>query len=381
MNNHISILLLIVCPIMALAQNNDEITASLEELQKDTPVEDFQGEYHVPQYSKLTPIEEVMHKADFCQISKYYMLTPNCATERDEDGVIPVDEVENLKIPLLLNRDIIHYYDLEDEYNTPLKLKRFKDSEDYKYMKDLIEQERESLLSHEYYAIFDVNSPYDIDHKTFTIQLHSSSKDYSLIGENIGIRTNDEHLYWGEFCTPIIDENTAYEIETNNCELIIFVKFTGEADKDDNLAVCKPIKVYIANKKSGKIYLIYQFVEKKEIHTEEQPDAIEKNKVLELVEIQPKFPGGEVALMKFIRDNIRYPKEAADNGIEGRVFVKYIVDKDGSITNPQIVRSVSKELDEEVIRLVKSMPKWKPGYQKGEPVRVTYTLPFTFRLN
>lgn len=271
MSKHIFILLLIICPIMALAQRNDEIIVSLEELQKDTPVEGFQGEYHVPQSCKLTPIEKLMHKADFCQISEYHMLIPNCATECDEDGDIPVDEVENLKIPFLLNRDIIHYYDLEKEYNSPLKLKRFKESEDYKYMKDMIEQDRECVLDHEYYAIFDVNSQYDINYKTFTVDLLSSFKEYSLIGENIGIRTNDKHFYWGKFCTPTIDEDTAYEMETNKCELIVFVKFTGEIDPNDNLAICKPTRAYIANKKSGKIYFSYQPVEKDENCTENNP--------------------------------------------------------------------------------------------------------------
>lgn len=99
-----------------------------------------------------------------------------------------------------------------------------------------------------------------------------------------------------------------------------------------------------------------------------QSNITKENKVYEVVETQPEYPGGITAFMKFIRDNLRYPKVAANDEIEGCVVVKWVVDKDGSITNPQIVRSVSKELDEEVIRVVKSMPKWKLGYQNGEPV-------------
>jgi protein TonB len=95
----------------------------------------------------------------------------------------------------------------------------------------------------------------------------------------------------------------------------------------------------------------------------------------------PEFPGGQQAMMKFLKENIKYPVIAHDNGIQGRVGCQFVVDKDGKLCNIQVVRSSGEaSLDKEAVRLISSMPKWKPGKQRGKPVRVTYTLPVIFRL-
>lgn len=103
--------------------------------------------------------------------------------------------------------------------------------------------------------------------------------------------------------------------------------------------------------------------------------------VYEVVENMPEFPnGGITALMKYLSDNIRYPEAAHKAGIQGRVTVQFVVGKDGSIGNVSILRGVNADLDAEAIRVISSMPKWKPGTQKGEPVKVKYTVPVMFRL-
>ena len=100
-----------------------------------------------------------------------------------------------------------------------------------------------------------------------------------------------------------------------------------------------------------------------------------------VVENMPEFPGGHQALMKYISDNIKYPIIALENGIQGRVICQFIVGEDGTLENIQVVRtSGDASLDKEAVRLIDSMPKWKPGLQKGKPVRVTFTLPVTFRI-
>lgn len=103
--------------------------------------------------------------------------------------------------------------------------------------------------------------------------------------------------------------------------------------------------------------------------------------VYEVVENMPEFPnGGMAALMKYLTDNIRYPEAAKKAGIQGRVIVQFVVDKDGSIKNVSTMRGVNSDLDAEAIRVIQSMPKWKPGTQKGEPVKVKYTVPVMFRI-
>ncbi|MDR2913627.1 MAG: energy transducer TonB [Tannerella sp.] len=105
-----------------------------------------------------------------------------------------------------------------------------------------------------------------------------------------------------------------------------------------------------------------------------------ENKIFDLVEQQPEFPGGVDALMKFIRDNINYPTIAAENGIKGRVSLKFVVTKTGEIADVKVIRGVDPNLDKEAIRVLKSMPKWIPGKQNGKTVNVYFSLPVNFVL-
>lgn len=105
------------------------------------------------------------------------------------------------------------------------------------------------------------------------------------------------------------------------------------------------------------------------------------DEVYSTVEEKPEFPGGQKALMGWLADNLKYPMEAAEAGIQGRVIVKFVIDKNGSVTNPTIVRGVCDAIDAEALRLVRSMPKWTPGKQKGKCVAVEFFLPVAFRLD
>ena len=94
----------------------------------------------------------------------------------------------------------------------------------------------------------------------------------------------------------------------------------------------------------------------------------------------PEYPGGELELRKFIARNVKYPSEARVNGIQGKVFVKFVVSKTGEVTNINIARSVDPHLDAEAVRVLANLPKWKPGTIKGEPVNVSFTVPINFQL-
>ncbi|MAU36422.1 MAG: energy transducer TonB [Flavobacteriales bacterium] len=100
-----------------------------------------------------------------------------------------------------------------------------------------------------------------------------------------------------------------------------------------------------------------------------------------VVENMPEFPGGDLGLMKYIQKNVKYPPIAKEYNITGKVYVSFIVDKSGSVTNVKIVRGVDKSLDAEALRVVKSLPKYKPGKQRGKAVRVMFTIPINFTLN
>ena len=111
-------------------------------------------------------------------------------------------------------------------------------------------------------------------------------------------------------------------------------------------------------------------------------DNVEDNRIYEIVEQMPEFPnGGMAGLMSFISKTLKYPTICQESGVQGKVIVLFVVEKDGSTTDFRIVRSVDKYLDKEALRVLSSMPKWIPGKQKGVPVRVKYTVPINFRLS
>ncbi len=112
----------------------------------------------------------------------------------------------------------------------------------------------------------------------------------------------------------------------------------------------------------------------------EPPKHEEENKVFDVVEQMPSFPGGNQALMEYLSKNVKYPVVAQENGVQGRVVVSFVVERDGSITDVKVVKSVDPSLDREASRLVSGMPKWIPGKQNGSAVRVKYNVPVTFRL-
>ncbi len=112
-----------------------------------------------------------------------------------------------------------------------------------------------------------------------------------------------------------------------------------------------------------------------------EEEEVEEDYVFTIVEDQPEFPGGHEALYKYLSDNIRYPTMAREAGIQGTVFVTFVVERDGSISNVDVVRGIGGGCDAEAIRVVKNMPRWQPGKQRGQPVRVQFNLPVRFMLN
>lgn len=126
------------------------------------------------------------------------------------------------------------------------------------------------------------------------------------------------------------------------------------------------------------------------VKTVVSPEIIKSDKIIpedstkevfNVIDEFPEFPGGQEALMNYLATNINYPREAMETGIQGIVYVTFIVEADGSITNIEVPKRIGGGCDEEAIRVVQSMPKWKPGKQDGEPVRVSFSLPIRFILH
>jgi TonB family protein len=118
---------------------------------------------------------------------------------------------------------------------------------------------------------------------------------------------------------------------------------------------------------------------KKENSKEEK--SVQNGDIFTVVEKMPSYPGGDEARIKFFTENIKYPQEARQKGITGTVFVTYIVEEDGSVTNVKILRGIGSGCDEEALRVVSLMPKWNPGMQRGKPVRTQFNIPIKFSLS
>ncbi len=114
------------------------------------------------------------------------------------------------------------------------------------------------------------------------------------------------------------------------------------------------------------------------------PEVVEEEvveqEIFQIVEEMPSYPGGERALLEYVAKNIKYPQIARETGIQGRVFVGFVVEPDGSVSNVKILRGIGGGCDEEAMRVIKSLPKWKPGKQRGKAVRVSYQIPVVFKL-
>ncbi|WP_300924291.1 energy transducer TonB, partial [uncultured Duncaniella sp.] len=113
---------------------------------------------------------------------------------------------------------------------------------------------------------------------------------------------------------------------------------------------------------------------------EKKPEPVDDNKVFDVVEQKPQFPGGEAALLKYVAEHIRYPAMAQENNIQGRVVVQFVVTKTGAVGEVKVVRGKDPDLDKEAVRVVKSLPKFVPGKMNGHAVNVWYTLPIQFKL-
>ena len=147
------------------------------------------------------------------------------------------------------------------------------------------------------------------------------------------------------------------------------------ADDDAEPVVEEPVRHETVQEKP-----VAPKVEKAESPSRET-SAVSGDRVFDVVEEMPGYPGGNAAMMSYLSQNMRYPAQAREEGVQGRVVVSFVVEKDGSVSNVRVTRSVSPELDSEAKRLVSGMPKWNPGRQNGTPVRVKYNVPVLFRHN
>ena len=261
-----------------------------------------------------------------------------------------------------------------------------------------------------------VNPDYENGTTTYTIanvdNLHVAVKDkdsdsiYQIVEEMPQFPGGEQAMM------NFVAKNVVYPQEAKDKEIAgrVFVSFVVEKDGSVNevkvlrgigggcdeeaVRVVKSMPKWKPGKQKGKpvrvsymMPLNFKLSDGQPAKPAQQTDANQpnmkpdKNGVYQIVEEMPQFPGGETKLMEYIAKNLTYPQEAREKEISGRVFVSFVVEKDGSVNEVKVLRSIGGGCDDEAVRVVKSMPKWKPGKMKGEPVRVSYMMPINFKLN
>jgi len=209
---------------------------------------------------------------------------------------------------------------------------------------------------------------------------------------NVAIETDVELTKLAEKKEAKVERKETPQVEKVEVEKVkSSVKFTApEIKKDEEVKPEEEIKSQEDLSKTntaigafdvkGNDEAAGEVLKAKEVIAQPEPPKEEETKVFDVVEQMPSFPGGQSALFQWLSSNIKYPVVAEENGVQGRVIVTFVVERDGSITDVKVVKSVDPSLDKEAVRVTKSMPKWIPGKQNGSAVRVKYTLPVTFRL-
>jgi len=143
---------------------------------------------------------------------------------------------------------------------------------------------------------------------------------------------------------------------------------------DDNITVDEDITIDVEANENTQVEAYVAPVKS------EEEESAEEAQIFMVVESMPEYPGGESALYSYLAENIKYPQMAKESGIQGRVFVTFVVERDGRVTDVRVLRGIGGGCDEEAIRVVEGMPKWAPGKQRGKSVRVQYNLPVKFTL-
>jgi periplasmic protein TonB len=153
-------------------------------------------------------------------------------------------------------------------------------------------------------------------------------------------------------------QTTVIQIVENDVDITDEIEIDVEADQNTEVQEYKPVE---------------------DLGSKQEEE--EEVQIFTVVESMPSFPGGEAARIEYLNNNIKYPQMARESGIQGRVFVTFVVERDGSVTDVKVLRGIGGGCDEEAVRVIQNMPKWEPGKQRGKPVRVQFNMPILFKLN
>lgn len=313
----------------------------------------------------------------------------------------------------LLKLDVVRYHRLHEKYNTDLKKKVFINSEEGKKLLAEMKPKCDGLLNQICCTSLGLSN-YNLKSRSFKAigriwcGRYAKFTNYQSFGivclTNFPIQLKKTHfgvtllskekIYKVEYDIPFTDENLALEIEEGKCSLLFVYNIQKVEERatevfPHDFILGKILGVYLINDVTGKIYKKWNTSTRLMGYESDRPingefdvnTKTEEKGILEkeLKEEMPQFSGGSVQL--WIKENLRYPEIARENNIQGKVYVKCIIDSEGNVCNAEIQRGVDPSLNKEALRLVNSMPKWKPGMQNGKTVSIPYVIIVEFKLN
>jgi TonB family protein len=227
-------------------------------------------------------------------------------------------------------------------------------------------------------------NPFMWFYKSTLKNIHEFLADEGVLTEGINKIDYQELLVYQSIGIQLIGISNNFSQSLIKRRLIMMSKSKSQKFKLLKMAFILPLALFLTIVFSSIVTeRVVAQTDKNEIKTaiisnDQKP---QEEEVYTVVEKMPQYPGGDEARIKFLRENIKYPEEARKNGISGMVFVSFVVEKDGKITDVKLLRGVHELLDEEALRVVRIMPAWNPGIQRGKPVRVQYNLPIQFNLD
>lgn len=329
--------------------------------------------------TQLNPLEQRLAEADFCETTSEQVRIRIYHTEYLADEYPPLEEVTPAMLYHILNKDVVEVFSLAEIYPTPLQMKRFKESAEYRDYQKMLDYDVEELKKQLFYAVFNIETPYDLNTQSFTIQ------DIAYVGDNFGIadnmylKSNDPNIIENNFYALVPNEDIAYNVETHPCCFVIFLRIS-ELNTQTGHILLQPQHGLIANRETGHIYWEYKFQNKPQA-TRPETASETTSETTSVVEVPASFPGGEAALLRYIVQHLKYPAIALQQELQGIVIVEFTIDEEGKASKATIIKSLSKECDQEAIRVVQSLPPFKPATIKGKPVATRFTLPLRFQIH
>lgn len=323
-------------------------------------------------------IDDVQKSLNYAELQIRHAIVPDYNSDEDSEELMDTREMAYSTIKAIIQKDAITVYGLDEEYDTPQKQQEYLNSQKSWTIRQQISFLRGEILDQDFFYKMDSN----VGSKSNPLSVHLNEPNPTAFV----LETADDHVIvdkdfynFKTFIPPTLSAATLAKAKA--CQKIEAYLTVRLADKltEDGMIIIHPQKIYFVNKADDEIIYDYSFQQSASSSTASSTD----NTIYDnfSADERPQYPGGDAAILQFIAQNLKYPVSAMEQGVQGHVVVEFVVEKDGSMSDVKVVRSVDSALDKEALRVVKALSKFTPGTKNGQPVRARYTLPITFRMN